>query len=110
MGRAVKAAFGLILVLTLVACGGNKVDDSMAKKYVTKAEKIIHLLNEGNYKKVHAMFDDKMKTGLLVKDMKELTPVIRKSGDFKEIEKTPRNIDIPEPLWKLDKEGGGELA
>lgn len=88
MRKILVMMFGTVLMLMLVACGGNKVDDSTAEKYITQAEEIITLLNEGNYEKVHAMFDDEMKTGLPVEDMGELTPVFEESGSFEEIDKT----------------------
>lgn len=79
--------FGTALMLMLVACGGNKVDDSTAEKYITQAEEIIALLNESNYEEVHAMFADEMKIGLPIDDMADLTPIIEESGSFEKIDK-----------------------
>jgi|SRR5690625_2657559 len=87
MRKTLLATLGIILILMLAACGGNKVEDSTAEIYITKAEGIIDLLNEGNYEAVHAMFGDAMKTGLPVEDMGELTPIIEESGSFEEIDK-----------------------
>lgn len=87
MKKVVLMMISVITVLALVACGGNKVDDATAEKYITKAEEIVSLLNEGNYTDVHAMFNEEMETGLPVSDMEELTPVIAQSGEFSEIDK-----------------------
>lgn len=86
MIRVSKTAFGAILMLMLVACGGNKVDDSIAEKCITQGEEIVNLLNEGSYQEVHAMFNDEMKTTLPVEDMEELTPLIEESGNFEKID------------------------
>lgn len=87
MKKILVTAFGAILILMLVACGGNKVDDTTAEKYITYAKEIITLLNESKYEEVHAMFNDEMKTGLPVENMSELTPIFKESGTFKEINK-----------------------
>ncbi|MEI3613213.1 DUF3887 domain-containing protein [Pseudogracilibacillus sp. SO30301A] len=87
MKKIAPIMVSIITVFVLVACGGNKVDDATAEKYITKAEEIVTLLNEGNYTDVHAMFNEEMETGLPVSDMEELTPVIVQSGEFKEIDK-----------------------
>lgn len=87
MKKIIVTVFGVVLIPMLVACGGNKVDDSTAEKYITQAEEIISLLNESNYEEVHAMFADEMKTGLPLEEMEELTPVIEESGNFEEIDK-----------------------
>lgn len=87
MKKMVATMFGLVVILMLTACGGSKVDDATAEKYITKAEEVITLLNETNYEEVHAMFNDEMKSGLPVEDMEELTPVIEEAGEFKEIDK-----------------------
>ena len=87
MKKVVLMMISVVTVLALVACGGNKVDDATAEKYITKAEEIVSLLNEGNYTDVHAMFNEEMETGLPLNDMEELTPVISQSGEFVEIDK-----------------------
>ena len=87
MKRNLIIMFGIVLLLLLVACGGNKVDDSTAEKYITQAEEIIGFLNESNYEEVYAMFDDDMKVGLPLANMEELTPIIEESGSFEEIDK-----------------------
>lgn len=87
MRKMVATMFGIGLIVILTACGGSKVDDATADKYIAKAEEVITLLNETNYEEVHAMFNDEMKSGLPVEDMEELTPVIEEAGEFKEIDK-----------------------
>jgi len=76
-----------MLMLLLAACGGNKVDDAAAEKYITQAEEIVALLNEQHYEEIHAKFNDEMKAGLPVEDMEELTPIIEESGNFQEMDK-----------------------
>lgn len=88
MKRMLLTMLSALAMLTLVACGGNKVDDSTSEKYIGKAEEIVSLLNEGKYNDVHAMFDDQMKTGLPEEQMEELTPIIEQSGNFEEIDKS----------------------
>lgn len=88
MKKIALTMISVLTVLVLVACGGNKVDDATAEKYITKAEEIVSLLNENNYKEVHAMFDEEMEKGLPVDDMEELSPVINQSGEFEEIDKS----------------------
>ena len=88
MKRMLLTMLSALAMLTLVACGGNKVDDSTSEKYIGKAEEIVLLLNEAKYNDVHAMFDDQMKTGLPEDQMEELTPIIEQSGDFENIDKS----------------------
>lgn len=88
MKRILLTMLSAMVVFLLVACGGNKVDNETSEKYITKAEEIVSLLNEGKYKEVHAMFDKQMKTGLPEEKMKELTPIIEESGNFEKIEKS----------------------
>jgi len=86
--RMALTILSAVILIVLVACGGNKVDDATSEKYITKAEEVVSLLNEGNYEEVHAMFDEEMKVGLPVNDMEELTPIIEGSGSFEEIDKS----------------------
>lgn len=88
MKRVLVAILSALTMLALVACSGNKVDDSTSKKYIKKAEEIASLLNAGKYEEVHVMFDDQMSTGLPVDKMEELTPIIKDSGAFKKIDKS----------------------
>ena len=88
MKKIALTMISVLTVLVLVACGGNKVDDATAEKYITKAEEIVSLLNENNYKEVHAMFDEEMEKELPVDDMEELSPVINQSGEFEVIDKS----------------------
>ncbi len=88
MKKIVLMMFSVVTVVMLVACGGSKVDESTAEKYITKAEEIVTLMNAGDYGEVHAMFDEEMKEGLPVSDMEELTPVLNQSGDFEKINKS----------------------
>lgn len=87
MKKILVTMFGAVLVLTLVACGGNKIEDSTAEKYIAQAEEIIILLNENNYEDVHAMFNEDMTIDLPVENMGEFTPIIEESGSFEEIDK-----------------------
>lgn len=87
MKKILVMTFSAVLVFMLVACGGNKVDEAIGEKYITKAEELVTLLNEGDYEEVHAAFNDEMKTGLPVAGMSDLTPLIEESGDFVAINK-----------------------
>lgn len=77
----------IVLMFVLVACGGNKVDDATAEKYIALAEEIIELLNEGSYEAIYDTFNDEMKAGLPVENMKELEPIIEESGTLQKINK-----------------------
>ncbi|MFJ8527515.1 DUF3887 domain-containing protein [Bacillus sp. NPDC094106] len=88
MKRILLTMLSAMVVFALVACGSNKVDEKASKKYITKAEEIVSLLNEGKYNEVHAKFDNQMKAGLPEDKMKELTPLIEKSGKFEKIDKS----------------------
>lgn len=88
MKKIVLVMLSILLTLGLVGCGGDKVDESISKKYISQAEDIVSLLNEGKYEEVHTMFDDQMKAGLPVNKMEELTPVIKQSGKFEKIDKS----------------------
>lgn len=87
MRKIIITFIGVLLVMLLAACGGNKVDDETAEKYTAKAEEVILLLNDGDYEAVYATFDDVMKEGLPVAAMGELTPIIEESGQFEGIDK-----------------------
>jgi|SRR5699024_4340704 len=87
MRKTLLSIVTVLFVILLTACGGNKVDDATAEKYIAKAEEVILYLNEGDYEAVYATFNDEMKEGLPVAAMAELTPVIEESGEFKEIDK-----------------------
>lgn len=88
MKRVLFTVLSVMAMLALAACGGKKVDDATSEKYISKAENIVSLLNEGKYQEVHAMFDDEMKTGLPEDQMKELTPIIEESGNYEKIDKS----------------------
>ena len=44
MKKIALIMISVLTVLVLVACGGNKVDDATAEKYITKAEEIVSLI------------------------------------------------------------------
>lgn len=87
MKKILITLFTVVLMIVLVACGGNKVDDAAAEKYITQAEEIIGLLNDGNYEEIHSQLDETMKAGLPVVAMADLTPIIKESGTFEKIDK-----------------------
>ncbi|MBM7716163.1 DUF3887 domain-containing protein [Siminovitchia sp. FSL H7-0308] len=88
MKRMLFTMLSVVVMLALVACGGNKVDDATAEKYVAKAEEVVSLINEAKYKEVRAMFDETMKEKLPEDQMEELTPIIEQSGTFEKIDKS----------------------
>ncbi len=87
MRKILLVMFSAIIMFVFVACG-NKVDEGSSEKYIAKAEDIVSLLNDANYQKVHAMFDEEMKEGLPEAAMVDLTPVIEQSGNFEKINKS----------------------
>lgn len=75
-----------VLILILGACG-NKVDDTTADKYIGKAKDVVTSLNEEQYEKVTAQFDDTMKANLTAAQLAEISPILKESGVFEEIKK-----------------------
>jgi len=70
----------------LSACGGN-VDNETADKYITKAQDIVTLLNDGKYGEVTQTFNSEMKAGLPESELMKLEPVIQESGEFETFDK-----------------------
>jgi len=99
MRKMLLIIISAIAVFALVACTGNKVDESTSKKIISKAEGIVSLLNEAKYKEVHEKFESKMKAGLPEEKMKDLTPVIEKAGTFEKIEK--QSIEEKDGLYTV---------
>lgn len=75
-----------VVMLILGACG-NKVDDATADKYIGKAKDVVTLLNEEQYEKVTAQFDNTMKANLTAAQLAEISPILKESGAFEEIKK-----------------------
>ncbi|MGZ7148963.1 DUF3887 domain-containing protein [Bacillus sp. BC08] len=99
MRRMLLIIVSTIAAFALVACTGNKVDESTSKKFIPKAEEIVTLLHEVKYKDVHEKFDSKMKSALSEEQMKELTPIIEKAGTFEKIEK--KSIEEKDGLYTV---------
>ena len=76
----------LLALLLLTGCG-NKVDDTTSKTYISKAEEVVQWINESEFEKVAAQFDEKMAANLTVEQLNEITPIITASGQFEKIEK-----------------------
>lgn len=87
MRKILMMLVSILFVLILVACGGNKVDEATAEKYLAKAEEVILLLNDGDYEAVYEKFNAQMQAGLPVNKMEELRPIIEEAGSFEEISK-----------------------
>lgn len=78
-----------ISIMALVACGGNKVDETTAEQYKSKAKEVILLLNEQKYEEIYHLFDKTMKEQLPVEIMKkQITSVIEESGSFENFNKS----------------------
>ncbi len=82
MRKMLLIIISAIAAFALAACTGNKVDESTSKKFISKAEEVVSLLNEAKYKEVHEKFDSKMTAALSEEKMKDLTPIIEKAGTF----------------------------
>lgn len=87
MKKKLIGIVSICFLLFLFACG-NQVDDTTSDKYITQAEGVVSLLNEGNYEAVFAQLNDEMKAGLPIEGLKELSPIFEQSGDFEEINKS----------------------
>ena len=87
MKRVMLVMLSAFVMLVLVACG-NTVEDTMSEKYITKAEDVVSLLNDADYKEVHGMLDEQMKVGLPEEAMEDFAPIFEQSGDFEKINKS----------------------
>ena len=78
----------LLITFFLIACGNTVVDDETAEKYLIEAENVIFLLNERKYDDLLQTFNRDFRLGVKEEGLKNLEPLIEKSGDFIEIERT----------------------
>ncbi|GIP19222.1 hypothetical protein J40TS1_48640 [Paenibacillus montaniterrae] len=85
--KKMHVMFISICVLVLLAGCGSKVDDSTAQTYISKAEEVVQMLNNGEYESITEQFDDTMKASLSAEQLAELEPLLTASGEFKAIEK-----------------------
>lgn len=76
-----------ICVLVLLAGCGSKVDDSTAQAYISKAEEVVQMLNNGEYESITEQFDDTMKASLSAEQLAEIEPLLTASGEFKAFDK-----------------------
>ncbi|MDV6377468.1 DUF3887 domain-containing protein [Sporosarcina sp. GW1-11] len=77
-----------VTAILLVACSSNKIDDSTTKLYISKAEKVVTLLNQEKFDELRTLFDDTMKDALTVEQLKETNDIIKESGRFVSFEKS----------------------
>ncbi|WEG73991.1 DUF3887 domain-containing protein [Vagococcus intermedius] len=77
----------LIVVIGLSACGGSKVSDEEAEAYKQEASVIIMDVMAHNYEDILTNLNDEMKEDLTEETLKEIEPILKKSGDFKKIGK-----------------------
>lgn len=87
MKKMTVIIMSICAMIVLAACG-TKVDEATAEKYITSAEGIVSLLNDGNYQGVTETFDSHMKAELTEEKLKEIEPIIEQSGDFEAIKKS----------------------
>lgn len=85
--KKMHVMFISICVLVLLAGCGSKVDDSTAQTYISKAEEVVQMLNNGEYESITEQFDDTMKASLSAEQLAGLEPLLTASGEFKAIEK-----------------------
>ena len=86
MKKTMVILCSVLMVLLLAACG-NKVDDATADKYIEKATEVVNWLNEEEFEKITAQFDETMKANLTEAQLAEISPIIEASGAFEEIQK-----------------------
>jgi len=77
----------MAVVLLLAACGKNTVDESEAAQYIEKSKEAITLLNEEKFDDMREMFDATMKDSLSVEQLKEVSDIVKESGEFVNFEK-----------------------
>lgn len=85
--KKMHVMFISICVLVLLAGCGSKVDDTTAQTYISKAEEVVQMLNNGEYESVTEQFDETMKASLSAEQLAEIEPLLTASGEFKAIEK-----------------------
>jgi len=88
MRKKLVVFISIAFIVMLAACGGEKVDDETATKYISKAEEIIHLLNDEDYGAVVDEFADDFKDDSTEGQLREIQPLIEDSGEFKEVKKS----------------------
>ena len=88
MRKKLVVFISIAFIVMLAACGGEKVDDETATKYINKAEEIIHLLNDDDYGAVVDEFSDDLKAELTEDQLREIEPVIQDSGEYEEVKKS----------------------
>ncbi|WP_301109780.1 DUF3887 domain-containing protein [Sporosarcina sp.] len=76
------AVLTAVTILLLAGCGKNKVDESTAEAYITKAKEAVTLLNEQNFDELRAMFDETMKDALTVEQLQQTVEALKESGEF----------------------------
>lgn len=76
----------LLAILLLTGCG-NKVDEDTSKTYISKAEEIVQWMNDSEFEKIVAQFDEKMAANLTANQLAEVVPLLTASGQFEKIEK-----------------------
>ena len=86
MKKKIVILCSMLMVLVLAACG-NKVDEATANTYIEKATEVVNWLNEEEYEKVTAQFDEKMKANLTEAQLAEISPILEESGTLEEIQK-----------------------
>lgn len=76
----------LLAILLLTGCG-NKVDEDTSNTYISKAEEVVQWLNDSEFDKIVAQFDETMAAKLTTERLAEITPLLTASGKLEKIEK-----------------------
>lgn len=89
MKKVMSSIIVLFLGITILTACGEKVDKATSDKMSAKAEEVVTLINEGNYKKATDTFSDKLLSQLNEVDFeKAVAPLLEKSGDFENFDKS----------------------
>lgn len=77
-----------LFAMILTSCGGEKVTNEDADKFIIKAEKAVKLLNKKKYEDLRQLFDRELRVTVTNDDLKNLEPLLNDSGEFVNIEQT----------------------
>ncbi|WP_162805741.1 DUF3887 domain-containing protein [Sporosarcina sp. PTS2304] len=84
--------FAVVSAFLLSACGSNKIDDTTAKLYSDKAERIVSLLHEENFDEMRTMFDEAMKEAMPVEQLQVIADIVKESGEFVRFENSSSSL------------------
>ena len=78
----------ILIVIGLAACGNTNVAGEDAEPFIERAEEVVSLLNTKQYEELKERFETQLRLQVSEDELKNNEPLIEKSGDFIEIERS----------------------